>query len=148
MLKAKQLHQETAAKLKSVPGFVLALTLQPLTKQALQESKNQGESSLGLSPADGPLVIVLLNSVHQNKGDDSKVISRVQKLREDIESLSEVEGVAAKYRFLNYAYKCTPVFQGYGSESIAALKAASKKYDPTQFFQEAVPGGFKISEGS
>jgi hypothetical protein len=46
---------------------------------------------------------------------------------------------------MNYAYRGTPVLESYGEDVVAEMRAVSKKYDPKQFFQKVVPGGFKIS---
>ncbi|PSN71719.1 FAD-binding domain-containing protein [Corynespora cassiicola Philippines] len=146
ILEAEKLFATAIEPLKAIPGFVLSLTLQPLTRQMLTESQRQeGSNSLGLEPEDGPLVIVLLASVHQNAEDDDKVVAAVQELQKKIEAVSAERGLAARYRFMNYAYKDSPVLEGYGRDAVAQLKAASKKYDPEQFFQKQVTGGFKIS---
>jgi hypothetical protein len=49
------------------------------------------------------------------------------------------------YIYLNYAGETQDVLAGYGSASIATMKALSKKYDPAQVFQKLVPGGYKVS---
>lgn len=146
MKMAESLAQAQAEEMKVIPGFTLAMALQTLSKQLLTSSAAKGPNSLGLSPNDGPLLIVFLNTVHDNKADDAKVVAGIQKLIKKIEDLAASEGASAKFRFLNYAYKGQPVFQGYGAASIASLKAASRKYDPRQFFQKNVPGAFKISD--
>lgn len=146
ILEAVKLFEAAIEPLKAITGFVLSLTLQPLTKQMLIESdRHIGGNSLGLKPEDGPLILVLLASVHQDAVDDIKVVAAVQELLKKIEALASEKGLAARFRFMNYAYKGTPVLESYGQRSVAELKAASKKYDPEQFFQKLVPGGFKIS---
>lgn len=148
IVEAAKLFETAIESLKNIPGFVLSLTLQPLTKQMLEVSRRSAGgrgNSVGLNPDDGPLVIGLLNSVHENAEDDSTVVAAVQSLLNQIEALSAEKGLAARYRFMNYAYKGTPVLESYGPVSVAELKAVSKKYDPDQFFQKVVTGGFKIS---
>jgi hypothetical protein len=138
ILEAAELFEKAVEPLKAIPGFVLSLTLQPLTKQMLKESQRQkGGNSLGLKPEDGPLVVVLLNSVHQNSADDNKVVTAVQELREKIEAAAANKGLDARYRFMNYAYRGTPVLESYGEDVVAEMRAVSKKYDPKQFFQNA-----------
>ena len=145
MLKAAEIFDEALVDLKTIPNYVLSMVFLPITKRTIEASNKIGTNALNLSPGDGPFVIVLFSSVHENASDDAKVISRVQGLRAKFEKLAAEEGSASKFRYLNYAFKDTPVFQGYGTDSIAKLKAASKKYDPQGFFQRVVPGGFKIS---
>jgi hypothetical protein len=145
MIKAAEIYDETLVDLKTIPNFVLSMVFLPVTKRTIEASNSIGANALNLSPADGPLVIVLFSSSHGNKSDDAKVISGIQGLRANFEKLAAEHGSASKFRYLNYAFKGTPVFQGYGEGSVAKLRAASEKYDPRGFFQQVVPGGFKIS---
>ena len=146
MLHIRELWLEALKPLESVPGLMLSLVFQPLTKGMLAKSQRLGGNSLGLSPDDGPLVITLLNSVHTNKEDDKKVISAVLKLIDNIDAAAAKAGKSARYRFTNYGYKDQKILEGYGKESLKKLQAVSKQYDPTGFFQHTVPGGFKLSK--
>jgi hypothetical protein len=147
MLKAQPIYTAACeAATEKIPGFGLAMTLQPITVDQLQASVNHGPNSLGLSPADGQLVNLLLNSMHANKEDDDAVLETVNGLLEKLNILAADIGVAHRYRFMNYAYKDTPVIAGYGDESVKNMWAVSKKYDPEGFFQKRVPGGFKLPQ--
>ena len=148
MLEARELWLDTLKTIQDVPGLMLSLVFQPLTKGILFHSAQRGGNALGLTPNDGPLVITLLNSVHTNRVDDDRVVNVVLGLIDAIEAAAARRGKAARYRFTNYAYKNQRVFEGYGSKSVAALQAVSRKYDPNGFFQTRVPGGFKISKVS
>lgn len=144
LLEVHELFNKTVEKYKSIPGFTLSLVFQPLSKHLLQQSASRGGNSLGLSPDRGPLLINLLNSVHSNKSDDSTMIHAITSLLKDIETLASKRGVADRYRFMNYAFKGERVVEGYGPENVKKLKAASKNYDKNGFFQDSVPGGFKL----
>jgi hypothetical protein len=85
-----------------------------------------------------------LNSVRSNKTDDSTIIGAVTGHLEDINHLASERGVAERYRFMNYAFKQEKPIDGYGPENVRKLKAASKKYDKSGFFQNRMPGGFKL----
>ena len=140
----RELWLEALKPLKQIAGFMLFLVFQPLTTGILSKSAPRGGNSLGLKPEDGPLVILLLNSVHSNSADDDRVVAAVLSLVKKIEDLAAKRGKAAKYRFTNYAYKGQRVIEGYGEESVKKMRAVSRKYDPEGFFQKAVPGGFKL----
>jgi hypothetical protein len=145
MLEAEKMMRETVIEaVKSVSGFGLSLTLQPVTVEHLQASAAHGPNSLGLSPDDGPLVNLLLPSVHANKDDDQKVIDTVNGLLERLTSLSEEMGIAHRWRFMNYSFKNAPVIDSYGPENVEKMWDVSKKFDPEGFFQKRVPGGFKL----
>ncbi|KAL8821083.1 MAG: hypothetical protein Q9191_007383 [Dirinaria sp. TL-2023a] len=148
MLHVRELWLEALKPLETVPGLMLSLVFQPLTKGIIAHSAQLGGNSLGLSPDDAPLVITLLNSVHTNRADDDTVVTAVSGLIKNIEAAAVTLGKSARYRFTNYAYKDQKVFEGYGRQSVARLQAASRKYDPNGFFQETVPGGFKLSKVS
>ena len=55
-------------------------------------------------------------------------------------------GLFNQYIYLNYALASQDPISGYGAANVAALTAASKKYDPSQVFQTLVPGGFKLNK--
>ena len=148
MLEARELWLDALKHIQAVPGLMLSLVFQPLTKGMLVRSAQRGGNALGLTPDDGPLVITLLNSVHTNPVDDDRVVNAVLGLIRKIEAAAARRGKAARYRFTNYAYRNQRVFEGYGSRSVAAMQAVSRKYDPNGFFQKLVPGGFKLSRVS
>ncbi len=148
ILDIRQLWLQTLETINKVDGLMLSLVFQPLTKGILSKSAALTGNSLGLSPEDGPLVITLLNSVHINASDDKKVIAAVLDLIQQIDTLAAQKGKSARYRFTNYGYKTQRILEGYGKDSLANLRAVSNKYDPQGFFQNVVPGGFKLSQVS
>nr|XP_036577396.1 FAD binding domain-containing protein [Colletotrichum truncatum]KAF6784367.1 FAD binding domain-containing protein [Colletotrichum truncatum] len=46
---------------------------------------------------------------------------------------------------MNYANPEQDVIGSYGEENVKFLKETAAKYDPTGFFQQRVPGGWKKS---
>lgn len=145
MLKAERMMRETVDQtVKSVAGFGLSMTLQPITVEHLRASAAHGPNSLGLTPDDGPLVNLLLPSVHMNKEDDEKVVNVVNGLVNRLTALSEEMGIAHPWRFMNYSFKGTPVIESYGAKNVEKMWAVSKKFDPEEFFQKRVLGGFKL----
>ncbi|KAL8906165.1 MAG: hypothetical protein Q9207_002198 [Kuettlingeria erythrocarpa] len=146
MLHVRELWLEALKTIDSVPGLVLSLVFQPVTEGILAKSRQLGQNSLGLSPSDGPFVITLLNSVHVEMADDDRVVSAVHDLVANIDAAAAKRAKSVRYRFTNYGYKDQQILEGYGSQSIAALRAVSRKYDPSGFFQKTVPGGFKLSK--
>ncbi|MCJ1310157.1 hypothetical protein MMC25_003818 [Agyrium rufum] len=147
LLGVHDLYLQTIASLEkaSVAGLTLSLVYQPLTKGILAASAKRSGNSLGLGGAEaGPLVITLINSVHQKASDDDTVIAAALGLVAQIDALAARRQRSATYRFTNYGYKTQDIIQGYGQASVRRLQAVSQKYDPLGFFQKAVPGGFKI----
>lgn len=144
LLDLSELFNKAIESIKTVPGLTMSMVFQPLTKHMLQQSALKGPNVLGLLPERGPLLITLLNSVHANAGDDTKVITAATSLLSQIEVLAEQRGLGERYRFLNYAYKSENPIESYGPDNVSFLQAVSKKYDPSGFFQTRVPGGFKL----
>lgn len=140
----RALGADAAKALSTIPGFVLAMAFQPLTKGLLTKSAEAGGNSLGLTPDDGPLIVNMLQTLHSNAVDDEKVTSGMLGLIKSIEDLAAKKGKSSRYKFMNYSYKTQDPIAGYGPESVSKLRAVSKKYDPHGFFQKAVPGGYKI----
>lgn len=134
----------TVDNMKPVPGLIYSLSFQPLSEALLTESAARGGNSLGLSPADGPLIVVLLYSYWADASDDKTVIGLQQVFLRQVERLAATRGKASAFKFMPYAYAGQDPIDGYGSASKAKLQATSKKYDPDGFFQKGVPGGFKL----
>lgn len=134
----------TLSPIKAVDGFVYALTFQPITKNMLVESAAAGPNSLGLDPADGPMMLILFLASWANKKDDEKVVQAQQKFVAEIDAIAEERCLASKYKFMNHAFTGQNVIDGFGQQNKQKLQAVSKKYDPAGFFQKRVPGGFKL----
>jgi hypothetical protein len=53
-------------------------------------------------------------------------------------------GLHSPFIYLNYASLDEPVYEGYGAENLAKLKAVKEKYDPEDVFGRLWPGYFKL----
>lgn len=146
MLDIHELWLQTVATLQEEPGMLISLVFHPVTKGLITNSQKRGENSLGIDDSDGTFTVILLNTIHNDASSDTIVSTSILGLISKIENLATERQLAARYRFLNYAWKDQKVLESYGKDSIAKLKAASKKYDAAQFFQTTVTGGFKLSE--
>jgi hypothetical protein len=81
-----------------------------------------------------------------NAADDDFIYVETEKLFGAGVKKSEEVGVWNRYLYLNYADKWQKPIRGYGENNVRMLRRISRKYDPTQTFQEAVIGGFKLNE--
>ena len=134
------------APLKDAEGISFSITYQPLSRSLLQASKDAGDNAKNIDPSDGPLLLVLFNQTWTAPEDDGRVAKAVEHLLAECRKIAEERGLLHRYIFTNYAYEHDDPIRGYGEESLARLKAVSEKYDPKRLFQEAVPGGFKLSK--
>lgn len=99
---------------------------------------------MGLSPKDGPLLIVQICTTYNNAEDDELVAEADTKYLEEVTTLARQMGLEHRYIFANYAWPTEPVMAGYGEERLAFLRKVATKYDPEGFFQGQFVGGFKI----
>ncbi|PQE11747.1 Bifunctional solanapyrone synthase protein [Rutstroemia sp. NJR-2017a WRK4] len=128
----------------STPGLICSLTLQPYPISLLEKSVANGGNSLGVSPADGPLVSVLLLTYWQNESDDTTVLGTMRGALEKIKAESIARDTAVDYIFMNYASGFQDPIGSYGAENKKKMQDVSRKYDPAGLFQKGVPGGFKL----
>lgn len=125
-------------------NLVYSLSLEPIPRTLLTTSFSKGGDSLGLTPSEGPLLVVLLTATWTNAADDAIVSDAANALFDAINADAKALGAYSGFKYLNYAAITQDPIEGYGSSSKAKLQAASKKYDPKGIFQTAVPGGFKL----
>ena len=131
-------------EIQTVPGLRFNLAIQVISKDMITKSNALGPNSLGLTPEDAPLAIVDVTGSHSSAADDRKMLWIYRSCIRAIDLLTAAKYKDARFRFSNYAYKDEAVIPSYGADSVAKLQAVSKKYDPEGFFQNSVPGGFKL----
>lgn len=141
---ASQIYTSAVETITTLEGLVCSLTLQPYPVSLLKKIAPNGGNSLGLDPADGPLVSVLLLTTWQNESDDGTVMGVMKGALENIKAESVSRNTSVDYVFMNYAFSFQDPISSYGSENKKKLQDVSKKYDPTGLFQNGVPGGFKL----
>jgi hypothetical protein len=60
-------------------------------------------------------------------------------------TFAKSEGTANDWIYMNYADVTQDSLGSYGPENVKFMKEVAKRYDPHGFWQERVPGGFKLS---
>ncbi|KAL8993114.1 MAG: hypothetical protein Q9169_006594 [Polycauliona sp. 2 TL-2023] len=141
------LWNTTVPTIISIPGIQWSLSLQPIPPAITSRSLPLGGNSLGLDPADGPLVNCLLTGTWNNTSDDELAQTTAVRLFDDIEKEARFQNKPSlynRYKYLNYADGSQDVVGGYGTNSKNRLRKVSKKYDPSGVFQRQVTGGFKL----
>ncbi|KAK8137110.1 FAD-binding domain-containing protein [Apiospora sp. TS-2023a] len=141
---ADEIYTAGLEPIKSCEGLIGSMTLQPYARSLLEASAAQGGNSLGLSPADGPLVSVLLLTYWSNKSDDTAVLETMESILGSIKSRAAARDMLIPYTYMNYAFTSQDTIGSYGAENKAELQRVSKRYDPQGLFQKGVPGGFKL----
>ncbi len=139
-----QIGNSTAQPLRGIPNFKWSLSYQPEPTIITSKAATTGGNSLGLDVSDGNIFNVLLTASWDNASDDAAVNAAAQSLFAQAAAKAKSLGVFNEYLYLNYAAPWQDPITGYGVAAKSSLQAASKKYDPTQTFQNNVPGGFKL----
>ena len=128
----------------TVPGLLFAISFQPLPQIITSKSNATGGNVLGITPADGNLVNVLVPASWTNVGDDSTVQTAARKMITQAVEEAKRMGISSQVLYLNYAAEWQDPIGRYGEENVKSLRRVSKVYDPHGVFQNAVPGGFKL----
>ncbi|MCJ1262589.1 hypothetical protein MMC22_002459 [Lobaria immixta] len=134
--------KEQGKKLADVNGGTLVVNAQPISKSMVTYSSNTGGNPLGLTPR---AQLWLNVSFGWNlESDDAKIFALIDETIAKVEALTKARNLYDPFIFLNDAFKNQKVFQSWGADNFAKLKAVSAKYDPSGVFQHQVPGGFKL----
>ena len=128
--------------IKLALGLTYSLSYQPLPTEITTKASNANR--LGLDASDGNLVLVLLGIQWTLATDDAAITSAANGWLAAAKAAAAKAGLSNEYVYLNYAAPGQDPIAGYGAANKANLRSVSKKYDPDQIFQKAVPGAFKL----
>ncbi|UQC78967.1 FAD binding domain-containing protein [Colletotrichum lupini] len=107
-------------------------------------ASNYGGNVLGLNEIHKKNSIVLsIQGILPNMKSVGLSRQRLKEATADIEAYAIATGQLITYLYLNYADQDQRPLATYGEENIRFLKRVAEKYDPGQFFQYSVPGGFR-----
>lgn len=123
---------------------VVATSFQVITEPILEKMAVRGGNALGLSPADGPLMNILIATRWINGTDDSLVNKFSAAVKDRAVAAAKAAGKHEDYLYMNYASQWQDPVAGYGTANKAKLQQISKKYDPTGVFEKLQPGYFKL----
>ena len=124
------------------PWVAWDFALEPLPTVFLSHSA--GKDSLGLNPADGNGMILLISAFWSDSASSDAVHAKSTELISKINTAAREMGLMKDFVYANYAGRDQKPIQSYGPKNVAFLKKTAKRYDPTGVFQERVPGGFKL----
>ena len=138
-----ELADKTMTDLKGTAQQFI-VSIQPFGQFIMQHSAATGGNSLGLDKSGDDLQLYCLTVAWEHEADDEKIYGGMKNLLEIADQEAKANGVLDDYIFMNYAAPWQHPVSSYGQNNVKALRAASKKYDPQQIFQRAVPGGYKL----
>lgn len=146
--KLVELYEEHVTPIKNVQGVLPVLVMQPLSTNAISLMSKNGGNALGLTPADGPLVIQSIAWAWKNAADDAGMYAAYRKFFVEAEDLAKEMGVWHRFKYANYAEASQDVWSGYGEENLKRLRKVQRSVDPAGVFVKGgLAGvGFKLNE--
>jgi hypothetical protein len=120
------------------------LIFHPITTNVLAKMQQNGGNALGLTPSDGPLMIVQLAMTWEDASLDALVEDGSKKLIAEVEKRAEQRGCSSAYVYMNYAGSTQQVQERYGAANFLKLKAISKRWDPQGKLAQLWKGYFKL----
>ncbi|KAK8171823.1 hypothetical protein BKA80DRAFT_196228 [Phyllosticta citrichinensis] len=138
------IYMDEIDTLVNVSGIVPACTMQVITSPQLAHMSKRGGNALGLSEADGPLLLMNLNNMWDDAADDYAVMRASSTIVARVNARAAAMGLDHRYVYQNYASQYQDVIASYGPENQLKLMAVAAYYDPTGVFQTLQPGYFKL----
>ncbi|CAK4034341.1 FAD-binding domain-containing [Lecanosticta acicola] len=139
-----EIFQDEVEAIKHVLGCLPALTLQIIPENVMGHFAQNGGNALGISPDQGPLLLVDITVQWSDAGKDDAVLGAARNaINRSVARAKEI-GAYHPYIYQNYAAQEQEVFEGYGEENLEQLRQISKRWDPEGVFQVLQPGYFKL----
>ncbi|EAS37302.3 uncharacterized protein CIMG_02656 [Coccidioides immitis RS] len=131
-------------RMSAKEAFAPIVAFQPIPPSISSKFSKRGGNALGVSPDDGPLILVNLCFQWSNVADDQLVISTIDRVLEKTNEFARSKGLLHDYIYMNYAAPYQKPVTSYGAENVKKLRKAQEEYDPFLVFERLQPGGFKL----
>ncbi|KAF8855560.1 FAD-binding domain-containing protein [Acephala macrosclerotiorum] len=138
------IFMEETNNIKNVSDILPSCVFQPITTALISHFSKNGGNALGVTTADGPLVLLNIAISWSSAANDELVMSAARSMVKRSNATAYAQGLGHPFVYQNYASLEQPVFASYGQENLAKLQAVSKKYDPKGVWQNLQPGYFKV----
>lgn len=110
---------EEFESVSDVEGTSPTCVLQSLRKSQLEATAARGGNAMGLSPDDGPMLLLNTQFSWPNAEDAAAVHQAVSRIIERTEAYAGEQGWGREFRYMNYAGEFQDVISGYGEENKA-----------------------------
>ncbi|KMU78327.1 hypothetical protein CISG_06563 [Coccidioides immitis RMSCC 3703] len=128
-------------------NFTSHMVLQPFPSYYASIGERKGGNVLGLERISSNAVL-WVTYIGIKNGDDASVgiaQAELSAMTSKLEGFAIGEETGVEYVYLNYADAGQDPLGSYGPENVAFMKDVARQYDPDGFWQQRVPGGFKLS---
>lgn len=128
-------------------NYSTGMVLQPLPSYISGIAQQHGGNMLGLERLPSNAIIFVLNVGILNGDDAALALAQAElgMVASQLEAFAKQVAAAADLVDLNYAAPSQDPLGSYGVENLAFMRGVASKYDPEGFWQQRVPGGFKLS---
>ena len=123
-----------------------AVQYQPLPRIFTQYSLERGGNVLGLDRYKDNNIIFLLDVAWNGTKFDAEIRRLADRVLTNLTTYLQKERALKDFHYIDYSFQDQDPLGGYGTTALNKIKAASRKYDPSQVFQRLVPGGFKLKD--
>ncbi|KAI9155705.1 FAD-binding domain-containing protein [Paramyrothecium foliicola] len=144
-------HNSLVEDLKATLGpknFSTILDFQPFPSYFAEIGVQRGGNMLGIERKPRNRIIFILGVTLKTEDSISQypqVYQKVSAVIQRVTAYAKSVGSYEEFRYLPYADTTQDPIGSYGPANIKHIRKVASKYDPYGFFQDRVPGGFKIS---
>ncbi|KAF2827528.1 FAD binding domain-containing protein [Ophiobolus disseminans] len=136
-------------KTKATGDWGIYTIYQPIPPAYWKDSEARGGNVLGFERFNNQALCLYLPYISwQGAEQDALFQASGAELIKRIRKYAESIGADNPFLYLNYADKTQDPLATYGAANVERIRAVAKKYDPHEFLQNLVPGGFKIANVS
>jgi hypothetical protein len=120
---------------------------QPLPTYFAGISQRKGGNVLGLEhlPGNGIIWILAAGIVNGTDADVAVAQAMLSAAVAKVKAYTDEHGSGADWVYSNYAGLQQDPIGSAGKDNVAFMREVAEKYDPEGFWQERVPGGFKLA---
>ncbi|KAL7775952.1 hypothetical protein CFE70_006364 [Pyrenophora teres f. teres 0-1] len=133
---------------QNLEGAFPVISIQAITEGQLKGMQKNGGNALGMTLGNGPIFIMNMSASFSNAADEAAFLKFFSTIIKKVKAEAVRGGVDNEYIYMNYASQFMDPIATYGAANQQKLVAISKKYDPTQLFQNLLPGHFKLAKGA
>lgn len=141
------IFQEEVEVVKTIEEVLPVLVLQPFAARSMSHMSKNGGNALGLSEADGPLVILNIAWRWKHASDDAVNYGAYHKFMERGQKVAKEMGLLHRFLYANYADETQDVWAGYGDENLQRLRKIQRQVDPKGIFTKGglAGSGYKLN---
>jgi hypothetical protein len=149
MRKTAELHEELVNRLGTLlppEEFFTNVVFQPMPKHLAKFSAESGGNVIGFDRVtSNALMLTVLAATNSSDAVTAVARQYINDMLVEMEAYVRSMKANVDLVYLSYAGPNQDPLGSYGAENVEFLKRVARRFDPDGFFQDRIPGGFKIS---